>query len=68
MELTTQERDQLAKAAIDWVLKYFSAQSTLPVYPTVSARELSSRLAGSLPLEPQDPAAHHVGNAAHRRR
>ena len=41
---------------MDWVLKYFSAQSTLPVYPTASATEMSARLAGPLPLDPEDPA------------
>jgi glutamate/tyrosine decarboxylase-like PLP-dependent enzyme len=56
IELTERERGELARAAIDWVLKYFSAQSTLPVYPTASAKEMSSRLAGALPLDPQDPA------------
>src|SRR5215204_1937026 len=42
---------------MDWVLKYFTAQSTLPVYPTASAGEMSARLAGPLPLDPQDPAS-----------
>ena len=57
IDLTEHQRDALARAAIDWVLKYFSAQSTLPVYPTASATEMSSRLAGSLPMAPQDPAS-----------
>ena len=57
IDLTERERDELARAAMDWVLKYFSAQSTLPVYPTASAKEMSSRLAGPLPLAPQDPAS-----------
>src|SRR6185436_8251082 len=52
--LTASEREGLARAAVDWVLKYFSAQSTLPVYPTVSAKDLAACLASALPLEPQD--------------
>jgi aromatic-L-amino-acid/L-tryptophan decarboxylase len=56
LELTAHERDRLAQAAIDWVLKYFSAQSTLPVYPTVSATDLSRHLTSPLPLDPQDIA------------
>lgn len=56
IELSERERDQLARAAIGWVLKYFSAQSTLPIYPAVSANDLSSRVAGPLPLEPRDAA------------
>ena len=39
---------------MEWVLEYFAAQSTLPVYPTVSAKELSSQLSGSVPIDPQD--------------
>jgi aromatic-L-amino-acid/L-tryptophan decarboxylase len=56
LELTASEREQLAQAAIDWVLKYFGTQSTLPVYPTISAGDLSSRLTSPLPLQPQDVA------------
>jgi aromatic-L-amino-acid/L-tryptophan decarboxylase len=56
VELTAQGREQLARIAIDWVLKYFEAQSSLPVYPAVSAKELSSRVAGALPVDPEDLA------------
>ena len=41
VDLTAQQREKLARAAIDWVLEYFAAQSTLPVYPTIGAKELS---------------------------
>ena len=54
IDLDATERAALAQAAVDWVLKYFSAQSTLPVYPTVSAKDLAACLASALPLEPQD--------------
>ena len=54
VDLTAQQREKLARAAIDWVLEYFAAQSTLPVYPTISAKELSSQLSGSLPIDPQE--------------
>ena len=54
VSLTAAEREQLARAAMDWVLEYFATQSDLPVYPTVSAKEMSSQLSGSLPIDPQD--------------
>jgi aromatic-L-amino-acid decarboxylase len=56
LDLQGRERDELGRAVFEWVLKYFIAQSGLPVYPTVSAQELSSLLSGSLPVEPQDLA------------
>src|SRR5215208_5983018 len=56
VSLSTVERERLAQAAIDWVLKYFDAQSSLPVYPAVSATQLSSLVAGALPIEPGDTA------------
>jgi glutamate/tyrosine decarboxylase-like PLP-dependent enzyme len=56
IDLDAAERSALAQAAIDWVLNYFSAQSTLPVYPTASANEISIRLASAIPVEPQDLA------------
>jgi aromatic-L-amino-acid/L-tryptophan decarboxylase len=54
IDLSASERERLARASIDWVLEYFTAQSTLPIYPTASAKEMSSQLAGALPLDPQD--------------
>src|SRR5690349_4098846 len=57
IQLTETERERLGRAALDWALEYFNEQSGLPVYPTISARELSSRLSSSLPVEPQDIAA-----------
>ncbi len=57
ISLTAGEREQLARAAIDWVLRYFTEQADLPVYPTVSAGELAAAVAGALPLEPQVPAS-----------
>ena len=39
-----------------WVLKYFGDQSHLPVYPTASAKEISSQLSEALPIDPQDLA------------
>lgn len=53
IELTSSERAELGRSALDWVLRYFTDQSTLPIYPTVSARDLSMQLAGSLPVEGQ---------------
>ena len=56
LELTSPERERLARAAIEWVLKYFNAQASLPVYPPISAKELSARLSQPLPLDGQDIA------------
>lgn len=54
--LTPAEREQLGRAALDWALRYFVEQAQLPVYPTISASELTARLSNTLPNEPQDPA------------
>ena len=56
IDLTPAEREQLGQAALDWALRYFSEQSQLPVYPTVSASELTARLSHPLPNDPQDPS------------
>jgi aromatic-L-amino-acid/L-tryptophan decarboxylase len=53
LELTAGEREALGRAAFDWAVKYFNEQSQLPVYPAISARELSERLSAALPIEPQ---------------
>lgn len=57
MELTSEEREQLGRAALEWALQYFSDQSQLPIYPTVSASELAARLSSPLPNDPQDLGA-----------
>ena len=56
IDLSASERERLARAAIDWVLEYFTAQSTLPIYPAASAKEMSLQLSGALPIDPQDVA------------
>lgn len=56
IELSAAERQQLGRAALDWVLKYFDDQSHLPVYPTIGERELSAQLTSSLPEVAQDRA------------
>lgn len=53
LDLTAAEREQLGRAALDWALRYFSDQTRLPVYPTVSANELTARLSNPLPADPQ---------------
>jgi aromatic-L-amino-acid/L-tryptophan decarboxylase len=55
IELSAADRERLSRLAVDWVLQYFQAQATLPVYPSISANQLSSLLSGPLPVEPQDP-------------
>ena len=57
LDLTAEQRQQLGRAALDWALKYFAEQSILPVYPTISASELTARLSHPLPHDPQDSAA-----------
>jgi aromatic-L-amino-acid/L-tryptophan decarboxylase len=57
IDLTPAGREQLGRAALDWALRYFSEQSQLPVYPTVSASELTARLSNLLPNDPQNVAA-----------
>ena len=56
IELSDSERERLGRAALEWALKYFNEQAYLPVYPTISASDLSSRLTSSLPIEGQDLA------------
>ena len=57
IDLTPAEREQLGRAALAWALQYFTEQTQLPIYPSVSARELTARLSHPLPNDPQDPAA-----------
>lgn len=51
--MTSSERAALGRAALDWALKYSEEQSSLTIYPTVSALELTRQLASDLPLEGQ---------------
>jgi len=57
LELTPGEREQLGRAALDWALKYFDEQSRLPIYPTANPSDLTSLLAATMPIDPQDAAA-----------
>ena len=57
LDLSPSQRQELGRKSLDWVLRYFSDQAELPVYPTISASELTARLSNTLPNEPQDPAA-----------
>lgn len=56
LDLTPQQREQLGAAALEWVLRYFVDQTTMPVYPAASARELTARLSNVLPRDPQSVA------------
>jgi glutamate/tyrosine decarboxylase-like PLP-dependent enzyme len=56
LDLTPQAREQLGRAALDWALRYFAEQAQVPVYPTISAGELTARLASPLPNDPQSAA------------
>ncbi len=56
VDLTPQARDELGRAALDWALRYFAEQAQLPVYPTISTSELTARLSGTLPADPQNIA------------
>lgn len=55
IDLSADEREALGRATLEWTLRYFSEQSDLPVYPTISAGELTARLSGPLPADPQAP-------------
>lgn len=57
LDLSAHQRDQLGRAALEWALRYFTEQTELAVYPTVSASELTARLSNTLPNDPQVPAA-----------
>ena len=56
IELTASQREALGRAALDWTLKYFNEQAHLPVYPTISARDLTAAVSSALPIEPVDLA------------
>ena len=53
MELSTGEREALGRAALAWALDYFETTTDGPVYPAVSAQQLSSLVDEPLPEEPQ---------------
>jgi aromatic-L-amino-acid/L-tryptophan decarboxylase len=54
LELSDAQRRALGEAALDWVLQYFAAASAPPLYPTVSAAELSAMAAEPMPWAPGD--------------
>jgi glutamate/tyrosine decarboxylase-like PLP-dependent enzyme len=54
--LTAAQREHLGRATLEWVLRYFVDQTTLPVYPNLGASELTARLSNVLPIEPQSAA------------
>ena len=57
MNLTSQQRDALGQAALDWVLGYFDRASAPPVYPAVGAAELDAMVGEGLPEDAQDLTA-----------
>ena len=57
IDLTSPQREQLGRAALDWVLEYFDESSAPPIYPTVSAAQLSALVDEALPQDPQPVAA-----------
>ena len=56
IEMTGDQREQLGRAALDWVLRYFDDGSA-PVYPTVSAGDLADLVNEALPQDAQPIAA-----------
>ena len=56
LDLSARQRDELGRAVLEWVLRYFTEQSDLPVYPPISASELTARLSSPLPNDPQGAA------------
>lgn len=57
LDLAPDDCERLGRAALAWVLKYFAGQSELPIYPGISASELTARLSSPLPNDPQDLAS-----------
>ena len=57
IEMTGDQREQLGRAALDWVLRYFDDGSAPPVYPTVSAGDLADLVNEALPQDAQPFAA-----------
>jgi aromatic-L-amino-acid decarboxylase len=56
LELTDGQRQLLGEAALSWVLRHFTDAAAIPVYPRVSATELTSLVAEPLPRTGEDPA------------
>jgi aromatic-L-amino-acid decarboxylase len=57
IELSAGAREALGRAALDWVLQYFAAAADAPIYPAVSAAQLTSLVGEPLPVDPQPPGA-----------
>ena len=53
IELSADERAALGHAALAWALNYFETTADAPVYPAVSAQQLSSLVGEPLPEDPQ---------------
>ncbi len=49
LELPAAEREELGRAALDWVLTWFARTGARPLYPGIGAVELQSALAEPLP-------------------
>jgi aromatic-L-amino-acid/L-tryptophan decarboxylase len=57
LDWTPQQRDELGRAALEWVLAWFNDTGERPLYPDVTAVELERTLSAPLPVEAQDPRA-----------
>ena len=56
LELTSDQRAVLGRAALDWVLQYFERAALPPLYPAVSADALRDCVSEPLPQRPDHPA------------
>jgi aromatic-L-amino-acid/L-tryptophan decarboxylase len=56
-DLTPDQREQLGRAALDWVLDWFAKTGSRRLYPDVTAESLDRAVAEPLPQAPQDPRA-----------
>ena len=54
LDWTSDRRQALGRAVLDWVLQWYDGTGERRVYPDVSAAALERRLADPLPLEAQD--------------
>ena len=62
---TPARREELGRAALDWVLQWLDETGRGRVYPEVSARTLELRLSSQLPMLPEDPLAVLADFAGH---
>ncbi len=56
-DFTPAQREELGRAALEWVLEWLHYPASRPLYPAVNASDLQQALAEDLPLEGDAPTA-----------